>query len=186
MYTRLSWLTAIVAVTQVLTLAPGSAQQSAGTASPQTPAASPALRQAPVSSLSGSASTRKVKTDRWTALRLANDRWFDRTALADPSIVAAVCAHSLAAQALALHPHLGNIAEADHYLCRRLTRWKKATRNLLTNPQASVVIGLDPEGIYRAIEKDPKVGRILSKNVFFDQMVADNPDLGKFIALHIK
>lgn len=127
----------------------------------------------------------KIRRDKWIAWRMAKDPWIDRACLADPGLPEAICAHPGPAALLAKHPHIEAISEADPYLCRRLTQWKKATMNLVKNPRAISVITRDPEGIYRAVQKNPKIGRILSKNTLFNQMVVDNPDLGRFITGHM-
>lgn len=124
----------------------------------------------------------KIRHDKATAVRMANYRWLDKMAAADPGLVAAICTYEKAAKLLANHPHLDKIAEADHYTCRRITKWKSAARILTANPKALEVVTLDPEGIYRAIKADRTIARRLSKNFFFDQMIVQNPDLGKFIA----
>lgn len=140
----------------------------------------PALKPAINSNNTVSAS--KIRHDKGTAVRMAGYRWLDKMAAADPSLVAAICTYEKAAKILAAHPHLDKIAEADHYTCRRLTKWKSAARILTANPKALEVVTLDPEGIYRAIKADRSIARRLSKNFFFDQMIVQNPDLGKFIA----
>lgn len=126
-----------------------------------------------------------IRKDRGTAYRMAKDPWLYKTAAADPSILAAICEHSGAARLLAKNRHLGDLAESDHYLCRRLTQWHGATYALIKNPQADRVIVLDPEGIYRAIQRDPHVAHVLAKNIMFNQMIVENPELGKFIANHM-
>jgi hypothetical protein len=47
------------------------------------------------------------------------------------------------------------------------------------------VITLDPEGIYRAIRRDPHIAYVLSKNPTFADMIDANPDLGDYIAHHM-
>lgn len=127
----------------------------------------------------------KIRRDKWIAWRMAKDPWIDRACLAEPGLPEAICAHPGPAALLAKHPHIADIAQADPYLCRRLTQWKKATMNLVKNPHAIAVVTRDPEGIYRAVQKNPKIGRILSKNALFNQMVVDNPDLGRFLTGHM-
>ncbi len=83
------------------------------------------------------------------------------------------------------HPRLGEIAEADHYLCRRLTRWKDVARKLAVNPQADRVIALDPEGIYRAIKNDRRLPKILARNPMYYRMIGENPDLGKILSTYM-
>jgi hypothetical protein len=131
------------------------------------------------------AQVRKYKKDMWIAYRMAKDPWIDRACLAEPSLVAAICAHPGPARLLAKHRHIGEIAEADHYLCRRLTRWRGATKALVRNKFADKVIARDPEGIYRAIDRDPLIARMLTRHLMFNQMVVENPDLGKVIARHM-
>ncbi|HEY9868032.1 MAG TPA: hypothetical protein V6D08_02390 [Candidatus Obscuribacterales bacterium] len=138
--------------------------------------AAPATEQAKV---------RKYKKDMFIAYRMAKDPWIDRACMAEPSLVAAICAHPGPARLLAKHRHIGEIAEADHYLCRRLTRWRGATKALVRNKFADKVIARDPEGIYRAIDRDPLIARMLTRHLMFNQMVVENPDLGKVIARHM-
>ncbi len=127
----------------------------------------------------------KVRRDMWIAYRMAKDPWIDKACAADPTLVAAICAHSGPARLLAKHRHIAAIAEADPYFCRRLTRWKGATWALIKNKYAEKVISRDPQGIYWAIDRNPKVARVLAKHQMFDQMVVENPDLGKFISRHM-
>lgn len=127
----------------------------------------------------------RVRKDVGCAKRLAQYRWVDRMAMADPSIVAAICSYSASAKLLAKHPHIGNIAEADHYFCRRLTKWRGAARALVANPEAYKVIARDPEGIYRAIKYDRSIAKILSKNMHYEQMIVENPELGKVLARYM-
>lgn len=126
-----------------------------------------------------------VKVDRLVAYRLARDPWLYKSAAADPSVLESICKYAGAAKLLAKNRHLGDLAESDHYLCRRLTRWRGATLELVKNPQADRVIALDPEGIYRAIDLHPSIAYTLAKNIMFHQMITENPDLGKFIASHM-
>ena len=128
----------------------------------------------------------KIRKDRYIAYRLAKYRWLDKAAAYNPKIIAAICAHSGPAKLLAKHPHLAAIADADHYLCRRLTRWKGATQKLIRNPGCGHVIGLDPEGIYSAIATYPQVARLLARDPQFEEMMAANPDLGRVIAQHMR
>jgi hypothetical protein len=44
------------------------------------------------------------------------------------------------------------------------------------------VVTLDPEGIYRAIKHDRSIAKRLTKNPNFNQMVVENPDLGKLLS----
>jgi hypothetical protein len=127
----------------------------------------------------------KVRKDKWIAYRMAKSSWLSVAAKGDPEIVAAICEHSGPARLLAGHRHLGEIAEADPYLCRRLTKWRGATYELLKNQEIDKVIRKDPEGIYRAIRRDPRVARYLARNVMFNQMIVDTPELGSVIASHL-
>lgn len=130
-------------------------------------------------------SAKRVRSDRFTAERMAKYQWLDKAAAADPDLIPAITAHYFAALELAKHPRLGEIAEADHYLCRRLTKWKTVARRLAVNSEADKVIALDPEGMYRAIRRDKWTARKLVRNPMFDQMIYDNPDLGKLIAAYM-
>ena len=116
---------------------------------------------------------------------MAKSRWLNKSALAEPDIIAAICAHHGAARELAKNPRLGQIAEADHYLCRRLTKWKDVARQLASNSEADRVVALDPEGMYRAIKRDRVTAKKLAKNPAFYQMIQDNPDLGKLLAAYM-
>ncbi|OPZ89936.1 MAG: hypothetical protein BWY75_00941 [bacterium ADurb.Bin425] len=112
-------------------------------------------------------------------------RWFDRVALAQPEVVASITSYSSSATILAQHPHIDKIAEADPYLCRRLTKWRSAGRALARNSRAYKVIARDPEGIYRAIKNDRSYAKLLSKNPYFNQMVVENPELGKVLSRYL-
>jgi hypothetical protein len=127
-----------------------------------------------------------VRTSRTAAVQLARDVWFDKIAAANPSIVATVCNDPKAATVLAAHPHLGKVADADHLLCRRLTRWHTATEVLLRNPQLDRVVELDPQGMYWAMDRRPAYARVLSGHVLFYKMVSDNPELGSVVASHMR
>lgn len=151
-------------------------------AQPQ-PKAEEALKPVKPGFLAGSVDTLdRVRKDGKVAKRMARYHWLDKIALAQPEVIEAITNHRGAAKILASHPRIGEIAEADHYLCRRITKWKSAARVLAANTGVRNVITLDPEGIYRAIRRDRKVARILAKNPRFDQMIAENPDLGRYIA----
>jgi hypothetical protein len=126
-----------------------------------------------------------VLKNRKIAEQLAREEWFDKVADANPRLVAAVCAHPHAATILAAHKHLAAIADADHLLCRRLTRWSDATEVLLRNADCDRVVQLDPEGIYWAIERRPAYARLLAGHQMFYKMMNDNPDLGRVIAQHM-
>jgi hypothetical protein len=119
------------------------------------------------------------------ATQMARYHWIDRAAAADPSIVAAICASSKGAEMLARNARIAEIADADHYTCRRITKWKKAAAILAANPHVDHVVTLDPEGIYRAIRRDPHIARVLALNPTFADMIDANPDLGNFIARHL-
>lgn len=113
---------------------------------------------------------------------MARFHWLDKAAEADPELIESITYYHGPAKVLAGHPRLGEIAKSDHYLCRRLTKWKDVSRLLVVNPQADVVVQLDPEGIYRAIKRDKKTARMLARHPLFDQMVGDNPDLGTILS----
>lgn len=141
----------------------------------------PELRPA----LKSAASSKAIRTDTATAVKMARMRWLDKMVTADPGLVAAICSHAASARVLAAHPHLDKIAEADHYTCRRITKWGSAAVVLTKNPQALRVVTLDPEGIYRAIKHDRTIARRLTKNANFNQMVVENPDLGKLLSRYM-
>ncbi len=138
----------------------------------------PELRPA----LNNTARTKAIRSDTATAVKIARMRWVDKMITADPGLVAAICSHAASARVLAAHPHLDKIAEADHYTCRRITKWGSAAAILAKNPQALRVVTLDPEGIYRAIKHDRSIAKRLTKNPNFNQMVVENPDLGKLLS----
>jgi hypothetical protein len=127
----------------------------------------------------------RLRKDKKAAKRLAKYHWLDKVADANPQVIEAITIHKSAAKILAKHPRLSEIAEADHYVCRRITKWKPAARVLAANGEVKEVAMLDPEGIYSAIAKDKKIIRILSRNPIFDQMIVDNPDLGRIIAKYM-
>lgn len=120
------------------------------------------------------------------ASQLARSEWLDKVAEANPAILAAICQHEKSTRILARHRHIAQLAEADHYLCRRITRFKRAADQLVENPHVDRVIQLDPEGIYYAIARDPKLAKVLSSHRMFDQMIDSNPDLGRVIAEHMR
>jgi hypothetical protein len=127
----------------------------------------------------------KRERHRWdfrTARRLAKDHWLDKAVEADPALVEGICSHYTAALILARHPRLGEIAQWDHYTCRRLTKWKTVARILAKNGECYKVVALDPEGVYRAVRRDKMFAKLLTTNPMYDQMVYDNPDLGKLMA----
>ncbi|MBX9667506.1 MAG: hypothetical protein K2X93_07805 [Candidatus Obscuribacterales bacterium] len=127
----------------------------------------------------------RMRKDRKAAKRIANYHWLDKAAESNPLVIEAITNHKSAAKILARHPRLAEVSEWDHYTCRRITKWKGAARVLASNAQVREVAGFDPEGLYRAIAKDRKIIRILSKNPMFDQMIVDNPDLGRVIAKYM-
>jgi hypothetical protein len=127
----------------------------------------------------------RLRKDRKAAKRLAAYHWLDKAADANPLVIEAITSHKSAAKILANHPRLSEVAEADHYVCRRITKWKSAARVLAKNGEVKEVAALDPEGLYSAIERDRKIIRILSRNPIFDQMVVENPDLGRIIAKYM-
>lgn len=127
----------------------------------------------------------RIRKDRKSAKRMAKYHWLDKAAAANPQIIEAITQHRCAAYVLAKHPRLAAISDADHYLCRRLTKWKCVARRLAKQGQVWRVIDHDPEGIYQAIRRDRKISRILAKNPTFDQMIVDNPDLGRELAKHM-
>ena len=129
--------------------------------------------------------TLRLRFDGKAAKRLAKYHWLDKVAAANPRVVEAITDHKSAAKVLAKHPRLSEIAEADHYVCRRITKWKSAARVLAANGEVKEVALLDPEGIYSAIQRDKKIIRILSRNPIFDQMIVDNPDLGRIISKYM-
>jgi hypothetical protein len=127
----------------------------------------------------------RLRFDGKAAKRLAKYHWLDKVAAANPRVVEAITDHKSAAKLLAKHPRLSEIADADHYVCRRITKWKSAARVLAANGEVKEVALLDPEGIYSAIQRDKKIIRILSRNPIFDQMIVDNPDLGRIISKYM-
>ena len=124
----------------------------------------------------------RIRTDERAAKRLAKFHWLDKMVEANPLICEAITNHRRAAMILANHKRIGEIAEADPYLCRRITKWKGAARRLAANPNARHVLYRDPEGIYRAIRRDKKIIQILSKNPQIEEMIVDNPELGRVIS----
>lgn len=124
----------------------------------------------------------RVRADGRAAKKLAKYHWLDKLVAANPEVSESITNHRRAAMILANHARIAEIAEADPYLCRRITKWKSAARRLAANPNARNVFNRDPEGIYRAIRRDKKIIRILSKNPLIDQMIIDNPELGRVMA----
>ncbi len=130
-------------------------------------------------------SAKTIRSDVSTAKKMAKYRWLDKMVAADPTLVAAICTHAASARLLAAHPHLDKIAEADHYTCRRITKWGSAAKVLAKNPKALSVVTFDPEGLYRAIKRDRSIAKKLTKNPYFDQMIVENPDLGKMLSQYM-
>lgn len=156
------------------------------TTSSSTPATNEEIDQAVQSILSSKDQDYvRIRKDVYSAKKIAKYHWLDKVAAANPQIIEAITQHKDAAWKLAKHPRLGAISDADHYLCRRLTRWKKVARRLAKHGQVWRVIDHDPEGIYQAIRRDRKIIKILAKNPTFDQMIVDNPDLGRELAKHM-
>lgn len=127
----------------------------------------------------------RLRRDKKAAKRLAKYHWLEKAADANPRVIEAITNWKAAAKILAQHPRLSEIAQADHYVCRRITKWKSAARLLAKNSEVKEVAGFDPDGLYTAIERDRKIIRILSRNPMFDQMIVDNPDLGRVIAKYM-
>jgi hypothetical protein len=127
----------------------------------------------------------RLRRDKKSARKIAKSHWLDKAAAANPGIIEAITRWKGASTIVARHPRLAAIADADHYLCRRLTKWKSVARVLCKNGQVKTVIDYDPEGIYYAVRRDKKIIRILAKNPSFDQMIVDNPDLGRELAKHL-
>lgn len=167
--------------------------QSTSSTTVSQPDAAPALRpvvqsqeQEPVSaSVVQQTRAKHKRYDFRTAHAMAKYHWLDKVAEADPGVVAAICHHYWAALTLAQHPRIGEIAQWDHYTCRRLTKWKTVARMLAKNGECAKVVAYDPEGIYRAIKRDKTLARMLMTNPQFDQMIAENPDLGVLIAQYM-
>lgn len=168
---------------------PPSNAQDATTSDPQlrsTPIQRSVSKDAPITdTIVISRTAHKLRVDKWIAYRMARDPWIDKACAADPTLVAAICAHPGPAKLLAKHRHVAAIAEADHYLCRRLTRWGGATWALIKNKWAGEVITKDLQGIYWAIDRNRRVARVLSRHPMFNQMVVENPELGKFISRYM-
>lgn len=127
----------------------------------------------------------RMRKDRSAANSMARYHWLDRAAEANPQLIESITDFHSAAKILFKHPRLGDIAEADHYLCRRLTRWKDVARQLAFSPQADRVIALNPEGIYRATKNDRRLGKILARNPMFHHMIGENPDLERLLSTYM-
>lgn len=150
----------------------------------------PTLRPAAVDGSSNAlADTRdlpaRIRKSYRLAYVMAKYEWLDKISAADPRVLAAICERPGPAAVLARHRHIDKLAASDHYLCRRLTRWKRATDNLVHNPKADQVINLDPQGIYFAIDRDPHVATLLASHTMFDNMVTSNPDLARAFDQHM-
>ena len=130
----------------------------------------------------------RKRMSRLTAIQMAKESFFDVTAAADPELVSEVCKYKHAAELIAAHRRIAKIADADHYLCRRLTRWPSAAAIMIANPDVEHVVTLDPKGLYFAIEREPALSRELARHVMFNDMLTQNPDLGRVIAanMHVK
>jgi hypothetical protein len=128
----------------------------------------------------------KFKKDWWIGQRLVDDVWLDRIVISDPGMVADLCNRPATAVKLAKHRHLGEIAKANHNTCRYITQWRDAARALVMNRECDIVITYDPEGIYRAIKRDPFLARMLVKHPMINEMIDDNPELGRVIARHMR
>ncbi len=171
----------LTASVSLLLSASASAQNSASDEPPAQPQLKPAIKNGSGTVYSPS----HLRKDVGACKKLASLRWFDRVALAQPEVVASITSYSSSATILAQHPHIDKIAEADPYLCRRLTKWRSAGRALARNSRAYKVIARDPEGIYRAIKNDRSYAKLLSKNPYFNQMVVENPELGKVLSRYL-
>lgn len=130
----------------------------------------------------------RKRMSRLTAIQMAKENFFDVTAAADPELVSEVCRYKHAAEIIAAHRRISQIADADHYLCRRLTRWPSAAAIMIANPNVEHVLTLDPQGVYYAIEREPALSRELARHVMFQDMLTQNPDLGRVVAanMHVK
>lgn len=126
-----------------------------------------------------------MRRNRGAANTLARYHWLDKAIDANSNLLDSVTSYHSASKILVKHPRLGEIAEADHYLCRRLTQYPDVARMLAASPYADKVIGLDPEGIYRAVKKDRSIARKLAKNPMFHNMIGENPDLGRLISTYM-
>lgn len=128
----------------------------------------------------------KIRKSWRVAYMMARYEWLDQVAAANPRVLEAICSRPGPAKRLAKHKHLDKLADADHYLCRRITRWKSATNQLVLNPKADHVITLDPQGIYYAIDRDPHIATMLARHRSFDNMAVQNPDLVRQIDQHVR
>lgn len=148
--------------------------------------ANPQLRPSLTSdSKSKSIRPNRIRKDRRSANAIARNHWLDKAAQGNPQLIESITDFHSAAMIIAKHPRVGDIAEADHYLCRRLTRWKNVARALALNPQADRVIALDPQGIYTAVKKDRQLARLLARNPMFHHMISENPDLGQLLSTYM-
>lgn len=168
------------------TVVPPAMAQDATTGSASDGGLRPATITAATPSVSDDKLVERVRRSKRIATRMARYEWLDKAAQANPNLLPAICMHSGAARILAQHKHIAALAEIDPYLCRRITRFRRATDKLIQNPHVDAVIQRDPEGIYYAIARDPSVGRVLSGHTMFDEMVIENPDLARVIVQHMK
>ncbi len=147
----------------------------------------PSLRTAiPANASTQAVTPDRIKKDYWIAYRMAKYEWLDVVAAADPRIIAAICTHPFPAAVLAKHKRLDKIAEADHYLCRRLTQWENATQKLIRNPMADKVIALDPQGMVFAMNRKPEYARLIARHPMFDNLAALDRDFPREMAKHIR
>lgn len=169
-------------IEQTVTTRSGNTQTTTTVTETQAPSLRPAVVTTSTSAKPIKYKRQHSRSDWHTARRMAKYHWLDKAAEADPSLVEAICSHYTAACILAKHPRLGAVAQFDHYTCRRLTKWKSVARILAKNGECQKVVLLDPEGMYRALKRDKRLAKILSTNPMFDQMLVDNPDLGRMMA----
>lgn len=155
-------------------------------AQPITEAVSETSAQTAKSEQSGTSSVSipdsKTKLNASTACEMARYRYLAKAAENNPQLIEAITRHHKAAKILVCHPKLAEIADADMFLCRRLTRWNDVACMLASSPEGERVVELDPEGIYRAIEHDKSIARALSNNPKFKRLIAENPRLRRLIA----
>jgi hypothetical protein len=168
----------VVALGVVAIATPAMAQDSGSALRPAADTGTPAAAPPTVT-------VQRIRKSRRMAYQMAKYEWLDKVAAANPQVLEAICERPGAARLLAQHRHIAAMADADHYLCRRITRWKYATNQLIHNPQAAHVINLDPEGIYYAIDRDPHVATVLASHVRFDEMMEFNPDLARVMDQHM-
>jgi hypothetical protein len=145
----------------------------------------PAANAGTTAAAPATVTVQRIKKSRRVAYMMAKYEWLDKVAAANPQVLEAICERPGAARLLAQHRRIAQMADTDHYLCRRITRWKGATNELIHNREAAHVINLDPEGIYYAIDRDPHVATVLASHVRFDEMMEFNPDLGRVMDVHM-